>query len=154
MQSGSHRCIVRHRMTMDTIFQIIRILSRCSEQWKIWNSYLRRQRNAESELWWILCWIILQMNIDGFWRQRKAKTIRIMVIMCGVTEKKVFTQMIWILCLEDRHGSGFQNWDSIIFISFQWNSQIWTGRIRKWEESSMIWFSGGWKKEQVDFVWM
>ena len=28
----------------------IRILSRCSEQWKIWNSYLRRQRNAESEL--------------------------------------------------------------------------------------------------------
>ena len=48
--SGSHRCIVRHRMTMDTIFQIIRILSRCSEQWKIWNSYLRRQRNAESEL--------------------------------------------------------------------------------------------------------
>ncbi len=35
---------------MDTIFQIIRILSRCSEQWKIWNSYLRRQRNVESEL--------------------------------------------------------------------------------------------------------
>lgn len=29
-----------------------------------------------------------------FWRQRKAKTIRIMIIMCGVTEKKVFTQMI------------------------------------------------------------
>ena len=26
--------------------------------------------------------------------EEKAKTIRIMIIMCGVTEKKVFTQMI------------------------------------------------------------
>lgn len=29
-----------------------------------------------------------------FWRQRKVKTIRIMIIMCGVTEKRVFIQMI------------------------------------------------------------
>ena len=33
-------------------------------------------------------------NIDGFWKQRKVKTIRIMIIMCGVTEKKAFIQTI------------------------------------------------------------
>ena len=38
--------------------------------------------------------LVLNHTSDGFWRQRKAKTIRIMIIMCGVTEKKVFTQMI------------------------------------------------------------
>ena len=50
-----------------------------------------------------------QMNTDGFRRQKKVKTIHIMITMCGVMGKKEFFRMIWAQCLEVQHGSGFRN---------------------------------------------
>ena len=55
----------------------------------------------------------------GSRRRRRAKTTRTTTTMCGGTAWKGSFPTIWRQPSEALPGSGFQNWDSIIFISFQ-----------------------------------
>ena len=139
--------------TMGMTFLIIRILWMILEQCQILTECCRKHISEVWKSWWILLWIIHQMNIHGLWKAENPKIIHTGIIIFGKTLWMERNQITGERALEALSGNLTNIQECITCICSQRNSLILIGKMRRFVIKYMIWWTGGAKKESTDSVW-